>query len=113
MTRLFAAIVLVGVLSASEANAGGFFRRGHAAPAAVYSSPAPGVAAPSYPTPHAYSYSYYTRSPLPVRTYVGYGDNDFPFHGSPYGHPYDPWTWQNLSGSYSSALSRYYDPPVK
>ena len=32
-----------------------------------------------------------------------YGANDFPFHGRPYGHPYDPWTWPYMSGSTARA----------
>ena len=35
--------------------------------------------------------------PLPARYYVGYGDNDFPFYGKPYGHPSTPWTWSTLA----------------
>jgi hypothetical protein len=113
MTRTIAALLLAGVLSATEANAGGFFRRGHATTVATYSSPTPGHSAASVPTSRLYSYSYYTRSTLPARTYVGYGTNDFPYHGSPYGHPYDPYTWDAMSGSYNSSLAHYYYPPLK
>jgi hypothetical protein len=43
-------------------------------------------------------YSYYLAPyPLPARLYSGYGNNDFPFYGRPYGHPYDPWTFESLS----------------
>jgi hypothetical protein len=85
--------------------------------AAPSSTSAPSVA--TYSSPMAqpapsriYSYSYYA-SPQPARTYVGYGADDFPFYGVPYGHPYDPWTWPYMTGSYNRGLARYYDPPVK
>jgi hypothetical protein len=58
-------------------------------------------------------YSYYAAPyPLPARYYVGYGSNDFPFYGRPYGHPYDPWTWPYMSGGYQRALARYFYPPL-
>ena len=58
-------------------------------------------------------YSYYAAPyPLPARYYVGYGANDFAFHGRPYGHPYDPWTWQYLSGGPQRSLARYFYPPL-
>ena len=113
MTRTIAAVLLVGVCFATEANAGGFFRRGHSAPVVAYASPTPGYVAGPTPAYRVYTYSYYTRSPLPARTYVGYGANDFPFHGAAYGHAYDPYTFEAMSGSYYSSLARYYDPPVK
>ncbi len=67
----------------------------------------------STPTAPLYHYSYYVSPPYQARTYQGYGNNDFPFYGVPYGHPYDPWTWPYMSGSYTGGLARYYDPPVK
>jgi len=64
-------------------------------------------------TPLAH-YSYYLTPPgATARTYVGYGQsNDFQFLGRPYGRPYDPWTWNSLSGGYESYLTRYYYPPL-
>ena len=35
--------------------------------------------------------------PLPARFYVPYSTNDFAFHGQPYGHPSEPWSWEGLS----------------
>jgi hypothetical protein len=43
---------------------------------------------------------------------VGYGSNDFPFYGKPYGYPYDAWTWLYLSGGSYGSLARYYYPPL-
>src|SRR3954469_1208079 len=48
-----------------------------AAPGATYSTPF----APAAPS-RVYNYSYYA-SPQPARTYVGYGNDDFPFYGVP------------------------------
>ncbi len=42
-------------------------------------------------------YDYYAAYPMPARIYSGYGSNDFPFYGKPYGHPYTPWTWDTLA----------------
>lgn len=57
-------------------------------------------------------YSYFAAEPLPAREYVsGFGANNFPFYGQPYGHPYDRWSWGYLSGT--SRLDRYYYPPVR
>ena len=59
-------------------------------------------------------YSYYAAKPLgTARGYYGYGEDQFPYYGRPYGHPYDPWTWPYMSSSYQNSLNRYYDPPVK
>jgi hypothetical protein len=101
----------LGFFNASEAHAQGLFRRGAARQEMISSTTPPGKT--TTPAARVYSYSYYTRTNLPVRTYVGYGANDFPFYGAPYGHPYDPWTWATLSGSYQAGLSRYYAPPLK
>ena len=105
-------LTLTGILSATEAKAQHFFRRGNAQRYAASASPAPAATAASAPASRVYTYSYYSRSTLPARTYVGYGDNDFPFHGVPYGHTYDPWTWQYMAEP-TAGLARYYDPPVK
>jgi hypothetical protein len=56
-------------------------------------------------------YSYYAAYPDFAREYVGYGSNDFPFYGRPYGSPSDRWSWWNLRGD--SGLARYYYPPVR
>jgi len=117
MIRPIAALLtLAGIVSASEADAQYVIRQPYTSP-----SPMAGVTYSSYyagsvatvPTARVYSYSYYTLSPLPARTYVGYRADEFPFYGAPYGHPYDPWTWPMMSGSYNRGLARYYDPPVK
>jgi hypothetical protein len=52
-------------------------------------------------------YSYYAALPFPARGYVGYGTNDFPFYGRPYGSPSDPWTWPSMSRSYYAARGTY------
>ena len=117
MTKpIVALLTLAGLFSASEAEAQ-FFRRGHARQSMTSASPAPMTAAPAaagqVAESRVYPYSYYASRTLPARTYVGYGAEDFPFQGVPYGHLYDPWTWPYMSGSYSRGLARYYDPPVK
>lgn len=120
-------LTLAGIVTATEARAQYVVSRGSTQPTTTYySTPsrAPSYAstpyssyysgpASTYRPTRVYSYSYYTLSPLPARTYVGYGSNDFPYQGAPYGHPYDPWTWPMMSGAYTSGLARYYDPPVK
>ncbi len=125
MIRSIAVLLsLAGLGLASEAEAQYVVGRGYAV-SPSYARPAYGPSATSYSSGYAgspgvvgqpsraYQYSYYTRSPLPARTYVGYGASDFPFHGVAYGHPYDPWTWPMMSGYYANGLARYYDPPVK
>jgi hypothetical protein len=113
MTKPIAALLtLAGILSATEAKAQHFLRRGHAPKAATSATPAPATSTAA-PASRVYSYSYYSRSALPARTYVGYGSSDFPFHGAPYGHPYDPYTWDAMANSSGGVLARYYDPPVK
>jgi hypothetical protein len=57
-------------------------------------------------------YSYWAAAPHPARLYVGYGTNDFPFHGRPYGYPYDAWSWTYL-GDAQRGLARYYYPPLR
>jgi hypothetical protein len=100
-------LITIGFLSESEAQGQHLFRRG-AVPQPTTSS----VLATT-PTGRVYTYSYYSRSALPARTYVGYGNNDFPYHGVPYGHPYDPYTFNAMSNSYGAEMSRYYYPPLK
>ena len=58
-------------------------------------------------------YSYYAAPfPFPARTYQGYGEDQFPYYGRPYGHANDPWTWPYISGGYQRQLSNYYHPPL-
>src|SRR4051794_35983345 len=47
----------------------------------------------SYPESIVPPYSYWAAYPFPARAYVAYGNNDFPFYGTPYGSPSDPWSW--------------------
>lgn len=53
----------------------------------------------SYSTSRFPSYSYWTAAyyGFPPRIYAGYGSNDFPYHGRPYGSPSDPWSWPAMS----------------
>jgi hypothetical protein len=53
-------------------------------------------------------YSYWAAYPFLARDYVGLGPgaNDFPFYGTAYGRPYDPWTWSAMS-RYPTALVNY------
>src|SRR5690242_12194486 len=46
------------------------------------------------------SYSYWTAAyyGFPPRIYAGYGYNDFPYYGQPYGSPSDPWSWPAMAG---------------
>jgi hypothetical protein len=66
---------------------------------------APGVVRP---------YSYYAApAGVNAREYVPYGPTDnFPFHGRPYGHPTDRWSWQYMSTNPSGPLAHYYYPPL-
>ena len=105
---IVAALALAALLSASEARAQlvpGTY--GPSATAGVVVT-APGTTLP------VRTYSYYAAYPHPARGYFGYGSQDiFPYYGRPYGHPYDPWTWPYMTGSYHGSMVRYYDPPVK
>jgi hypothetical protein len=58
-------------------------------------------------------YNYYAVLPFSARGYVGYGPNDFPFYGRPYGNPSEPWSWAALSGYNYDVLARYYYPPLR
>jgi len=62
---------------------------------------------------NVFYYSYYMAPSQPARVYVGYGANDYPFYGSPYGSPSDRWSWEAMSNHPYSALDRYYYPPVR
>jgi hypothetical protein len=78
---------------------------------------APVVYSSSYVAPYSSSYvppySYYAADPYPARIYVGYGSNDFPFYGQPYGYPTDKWSWAAMSTGRFGGLARYYYPPVR
>ncbi len=129
MTKPIAALLsLAALLAAGDANGQAQYviPGGHAAPPilgpdpAVQSYYARGYSSAYAPAPvtapagRVYPYSYYVAFPNPARTYVPYGTTDeFPFQGRSYGHPYDPWSWNHLSGGYYNSLARYYDPPVK
>lgn len=66
-----------------------------------------------YSSAYVPPYSYYAALPAPARGYVPYGSQDqFPFYGNPYGHPYDPWTWSYIGGGYQAYMARYFYPPV-
>ena len=74
----------------------------------------PGSTSPVFIGPYGLvPYSYYAAIPFPARGYVGYGSNDFPYYGRPYGSPSDPWTWPYMSTAYNAGLVRYYYPPVR
>src|SRR5262249_50263523 len=87
---------------------------------AVTSTPMGGATfvTPAYGATYYYArgyippYSYWAAYPYPARTYVGYGTNDFPFYGRPYGHPYDAWSWTYMGDPYRG-LAKYYYPPVR
>jgi hypothetical protein len=102
-----AAVAAVSLAIAPEASAQVVVSRTWT-PAPVYGETV--YYSPAYVPP----YSYYAALPWPARGYVPYGPNDgFPFYGTPYGHPYDPWTWPYMSGGYYRYLARYYYPPVR
>lgn len=51
----------------------------------------------AWAAPYVPPYSYYAAVyPYPARIYIGYFSNDMPFYGTPYGHPYDLWTWPEM-----------------
>jgi hypothetical protein len=70
-----------------------------------YDSGGIGAYAPSYVP----SYSYWTAAyyGYPPRIYSGYGANDFPYYGRPYGSPSDPWSWPAMAGYASGVPTRY------
>ncbi|WP_406694926.1 hypothetical protein V5E97_28180 [Singulisphaera sp. Ch08] len=74
----------------------------------------PVVAGPTFANPfYVPPYSYYAAFPGPARGYEGYGTNDFPFYGQPYGGPSDRWSWSAMSTDRFGGLARYYYPPVR
>lgn len=109
MRMLISAVAVSTVLliATSEANAQAWVVESPLAPAA------PVVYGGTYSSFYVPPYSYYTAIPFPARGYVGYGYNDFPFYGQPYGSRSDPWTWGYMSGAYARGLARYYYPPVQ
>jgi hypothetical protein len=98
-------MVASGTIGATQVNYG--------APYAVWTSVAAygPSAAWSFRTP-VLPYSYYAAFPNAPRIYVGYGANDFPFYGQPYGNPSDRWSWAYMTNG-SRGLDRYYYPPVR
>ena len=120
MAMFVAAPLLVGV---SHADGQYVARRGYSvvAPAPVVVAPTlvPSVATyavvprPTVGSTYVPPYSYYVvPNPYAKRHYSGYGANDFPFYGRPYGRPYDAWSWPYLSHGYDNAMARYYYPPL-
>jgi hypothetical protein len=68
-----------------------------------------GALGKTYVAPYNYYLAPYG---LPARQYVGFGTNDFPFYGQPYGNPSGPWSWPFLGTYPDPRLIRYYYPPV-
>lgn len=114
-----AAIALIGLGWIGQAEAGlGLFKHRVAAygasipgTTAGYSSGYSGAVAGGEGLP-VKPYSYYAAAPGTARGYFGYGQDEFPYNGRAYGHPYDPWTWPYMSSSYQNGLQHYYHPPV-
>ncbi len=109
MKRLFVAAVFfaaAGSELAADARAQGVVT--------TYRSAYVGPAVGAYPAGYVPPYSYWAApAPYPARMYVG-PVGDFAYHGRPYGHAYDSWTWPYLSGPpyYGGSLNRYYYPPL-
>jgi hypothetical protein len=114
MTKPVAALLtLVGILSASEANAQHLSRRGHSRGTVVSATPlyrGQVGASSAISSPWLNSSGVATRSSFAAQNS---GGDDFPFYGVPYGHAYHAWSFTALSGAYGQNLARYYDPPVK
>jgi hypothetical protein len=64
---------------------------------------------PSFTPIYMPSYSYWTAAyyGYPPRVYSGYGNNDFPYYGRPYGSPSDPWSWPAMGGYSYAVPTRY------
>ncbi|MFO0911142.1 MAG: hypothetical protein U0794_22850 [Isosphaeraceae bacterium] len=96
----------VSAVFTGPANSNNYYGTGGyvtVAPARTYSSGYSGVVSP---------YSYYAAiPPTQPRTYVGYGNDIFPFYGRPYGSPNDRWSWNTLAAG--NPLARYYYAPVR
>ena len=67
------------------------------------SIPRPAVGTTAIP-PYSYRVA---ASPNVSRYYAGYGTNDFPYYGRPYGHAYDAWTWPYLGQGTGNAHYYY------
>ena len=139
MKRWTLTLALVGCLWATHAQAGlGLFKhRGDQVatiPGTTSTYPSSYSGSSSFPTasavpatgitdpnaggidlnPPTRPYSYYVARPMgTARGYYGYGADQFPYYGRPYGHPYDPWTWPYMTDSYQNSLYRYYEPVLK
>src|SRR5947209_7024294 len=100
-TTALAVLTLSFVLNASRAEAQ------VPIPYGSWSNQGGTLAYTSYYVP---SYSYWTAAyyGYPPRIYVGYGSNDFPYYGRPYGSPSDPWSWPAMAGYAAGIPTRYY-----
>ncbi|MEW4570423.1 hypothetical protein AB1L88_21365 [Tautonia sp. JC769] len=119
MKRHLAALVVAAAATLAVPGSSRAQAPGLAAPGSpvVISSPAvPGPTAPgaiAVDPGMTFPYSYSAAFPNRARQYVPYGPTDvFPFYGTPYGRPYDRWTWASMTGP-PGALQRYYYPPVR
>ena len=104
-----AAPASTGCAACDSAQNGGAYAGGGAYGGTVGS--AGGYAADGQPPIRPYSY--YAAAPGQARGYYGYGQDEFPYYGRAYGHPYDPWTWPYMTGYYQNSLYRYYEPVLK
>ena len=44
---------------------------------------------------------------LAIWVYAGFGSNDFPYYGRPYGSPSDPWSWPAMAGYAHGVPTRF------
>jgi hypothetical protein len=113
MRRLALAAILAAPigLGSNRAHAQAFGTIGGPVPVAPLqlegSFPIPSHGAPRvirglYVPHYAYSRAPY---PYPARAYSGFGPNDFPFYGRPYGPAWEPWSWSAL-GQYPAHPDR-------
>jgi hypothetical protein len=119
---LFVIPLLVGTAQVKAQHVvGGRYTYVTQVPSGVSSAPTylPSVAGyatiprPTVGTTYVPPYSYYVvPNPYATRYYSGYGNNDFPFYGKPYGRPTDAWTWPYMSHGYYNQMARYYSPPL-
>jgi hypothetical protein len=116
MKALLASVVVAAcVLFAQGAEAQVVGASSRAARSSGWGSvtPTDGIVATTYTRDYIPPYSYYAAFPRPARGYVGWGSNDYPFYGKPYGHAYDAWTWTYMISDPYRGLARYYYPPVR
>lgn len=104
------AVSAVTLLSTAQANAQyvvepGPLGRAWVGGGGIDSSPAPVAVQGSGFSP--FPYSYWVAYPYAARHYVGYGNNDFPFYGTAYGSPSDPWTWPAM-GRHPGQIAEQY-----